>query len=68
MKEHKVADERFKVICFYQDDSRADETVVTGLTLKQAGDICKRNETQSKGWFWGFEHDCWIGELNGNTD
>jgi hypothetical protein len=46
----------YKIVRFYQDD-RPREIIDRGLTLEQAQEHCRREDTQGDGWFDGHEKE-----------
>ena len=49
----------YKVIRFYSDLNRENETMKTGLTLEEAKEHCQRADTHKRGeWFDGYTKDC----------
>lgn len=45
----------YKIVRFYQDIRKNSRVIDTGLTLKQAQEHCKREDTHKAGvWFDGY--------------
>jgi hypothetical protein len=45
----------YKIIRFYFDSD--SETIATGLTLEEAQEHCRRDDTRGDGWFDGYDED-----------
>jgi|LakMenEpi03Aug12_release.lakeMendotaPanAssembly.Ray.scaffolds.fasta_scaffold1420085_2 hypothetical protein len=52
-----VDTDTYKVVRFYKDISRANKVILTGLTLQDAKEHCKRDDTHSDDWFDGYEKE-----------
>ncbi len=47
---------KYKIVRFYADMKKPSETIKTGLTLEQAQEHCKREDTHKEGvWFDGYD-------------
>jgi hypothetical protein len=46
--------ETFKIVRYFDGDN---EVVRTGLTLDEARDHCRRDDTHGEGWFDGYEEE-----------
>ena len=47
----------YKIIRLYQDENIRSRTIKIGLTLKEAQEHCRRDDTHGEGWFDGYEDD-----------
>lgn len=47
----------YKVIRFYKDHYRDSKVVMTGLSLEQAQEHCRRPDTRGDDWFDGYEQE-----------
>ena len=47
----------YKIIRFYQNSDIPQEIIKTGLTLHQAQEYCKREDTHGDGWFDGYAEE-----------
>lgn len=47
----------YKIVRFYQDDSKESQTIKTNLTLDEAQEHCQRDDTRGDGWFDGYTID-----------
>ena len=47
----------YKVIRFYKDFDRQSKVILTGLTLEEAQDHCRREDTHGEDWFDGYEEE-----------
>lgn len=49
--------ETYKVIRFYADFDRPSKVILTGLSLDEAQEHCRRPDTRGEGWFDGYEKE-----------
>jgi hypothetical protein len=49
--------ETYKVIRFYKDYSRDNKVILTGLSLEEAQEHCRRTDTRNDEWFDGYEEE-----------
>lgn len=47
----------YKITRFYMDLDRPSKVILTGLTLNEARDHCRREDTHSDEWFDGYEQE-----------
>lgn len=47
----------YKIIRMYRDWDRESKVIMTGLTLEQAQEHCRREDTRGEGWFDGYEEE-----------
>lgn len=47
----------YKIIRMYRDWDRESKVILTGLTLAQAQEHCRREDTRGEGWFDGYEEE-----------
>lgn len=50
--------ETYKIVRTYKDWDRPSKVILTGLTLKEAQEHCRRPDTRKEGvWFDGYEEE-----------
>jgi hypothetical protein len=47
----------YKIVRFYRDEDKASEVIETGLTLEEAQEHCRRDDTHGDGWFDGYDEE-----------
>lgn len=47
----------YKIVRFYRDGNKDSEVIQTGLTLEEAQEHCRRDDTRGDGWFDGYEEE-----------
>ena len=50
-------DKTYKIIRFHRDNTEDNYTVKTGLTLDEAQEHCRREDTHGDGWFDGYTEE-----------
>lgn len=52
-----VDTDTYKVVRMYRDWDRPSKVILTGLTLQEAKEHCRREDTHGDGWFDGYEKE-----------
>lgn len=50
----------YRIIRFYRDNTHPsfpNKTILTGLSLDEAQEHCRREDTHGDGWFDGYDHE-----------
>lgn len=52
-----IEEKTYSIIRFFRDPDKDSYVVLDGLTLDEAQDHCRREDTHGEGWFDGYEEE-----------
>lgn len=47
----------YKIVRFFRDENKQSKIIQEGLTLDEAQEHCKREDTHGDGWFDGYSQE-----------